>query len=214
MDGSGAESRVSRIRPGWAALLSAALFLGALLRAGPAPAQPDAARAPDPAQVPAPTADPARLEDGPVPAEPAPAPPRPADLTGRAPAAAPPPALGPGRPSPLPAGIEILADGLLRLRFAAGSEAPPRSTAPALAELGRRLSAMPEGRVTLLAQASGPADVSTARRLSLARALAVKEALVAGGLAPTRVDVRPLGRTEAAMDAVDVQPPGLRRPAP
>jgi hypothetical protein len=42
----------------------------------------------------------------------------------------------------------------------------------------------------------------------------VKEALVAGGLPATRIDIRPLGRTGDAMDAVDVQPPGLRRAAP
>jgi hypothetical protein len=68
--------------------------------------------------------------------------------------------------------------------------------------------------VVVLAQASGPAaDVSSARRVSLARGLAVKEALVAGGLPPTRIDIRPMGRTEEAADAVDVLPPGYA-PAP
>jgi outer membrane protein OmpA-like peptidoglycan-associated protein len=60
--------------------------------------------------------------------------------------------------------------------------------------------------------ASGPADdVSSARRLSLARAIAVREALVAGGLAATQVDVRALGRTEAALDIADILPPGTPR---
>ncbi|MBK1662559.1 hypothetical protein CKO45_30750, partial [Paracraurococcus ruber] len=110
--------------------------------------------------------------------------------------------------------LEALPGGAWRLRFPEGTEAPPRTAAPALAELGRRLAAAPEGRVVLLAQASGPEDVSTARRLSLARGLAVKDALVAGGLPPTRIDIRPMGRQEDRLDAVDVQPPGGGRPAP
>ena len=64
------------------------------------------------------------------------------------------------------------------------------------------------------AQASGPeADVSAARRLSLGRALAVKAALASGGLAPTRIDLRPLGRTPEAVDAADILPPAARRAA-
>ena len=41
----------------------------------------------------------------------------------------------------------------------------------------------------------------------------MKQALVAGGLPATRIDIRPMGRTEEAADVVDVQPPGYR-PAP
>jgi hypothetical protein len=40
----------------------------------------------------------------------------------------------------------------------------------------------------------------------------VREALVLGGLPETRVDVRPLGRTEARRDVVDILPPGVARP--
>jgi hypothetical protein len=145
-----------------------------------------------------------------LPADPAPAPPDPANLAARPGLAAPAPATPAGRPFTLPPGMEALPDGAWRLRFPAGREAPPRAADAALAELGRRLAAGPEGRVVLLAQSSGPADVSTARRVSLARGLAVKEALVAGGLAATRIDIRPMGRTEEAADAVDVQPPGTR----
>jgi outer membrane protein OmpA-like peptidoglycan-associated protein len=179
------------------ALLPGMLVLGALLLAGPA--QPAAARP----------------EGEPIPAEPAPAPPAPADLAAHPGAAQPQPPPIEARPFTLPPGMEALPQGIWRLRFAQGSETPPRAAEPALTELGRRLAAGPEGRVVLLAQASGPAaDVSTARRLSLARGLAVKEALVSGGLPATRIDVRPLGRTEEAADAVDVQPPGIRRAAP
>jgi hypothetical protein len=46
-----------------------------------------------------------------------------------------------------------------------------------------------------------------------ARALAVKAALAEGGLPPTRIDLRPQGRTEEAADAVDVLPPEAPRAA-
>ena len=55
-------------------------------------------------------------------------------------------------------------------------------------------------------------DVSAARRLSLTRAQAVKSALVAGGLTPTRIDLRPLGRLSGAQDTVDILPPGVASP--
>lgn len=172
-----------------------ALLAGALLAAmPPALAQP--------AGVP-PAAEP-------VPADPAPAPPAPADLAARPGAAQPVPAPPEMRPITLPPGLEARPEGAWRLSFPQGSEVPPRAADAALAELGRRLAKRPEGRVVLLAQASGPADVSAARRLSLARGLAVKEALMAGGLPATRIDIRPMGRTEEAADAVDVQPPGIR----
>jgi hypothetical protein len=35
----------------------------------------------------------------------------------------------------------------------------------------------------------------------------VKQALVAGGLPATRIDLRPLGRTEATADVAEVLPP-------
>ena len=54
--------------------------------------------------------------------------------------------------------------------------------------------------------------VVVSRRASLARAQAVKAALVAGGLDATRIDLRPFGRLPAAVDAVDVLPPGVVSP--
>ncbi|TDH62871.1 hypothetical protein E2C06_09260 [Dankookia rubra] len=174
-----------------------ALLAGAMLAMTPAAAQPVSAAEASPA--------------GTLPADPAPAPPAPADLAARPGLAQPAPAPPATRPFTLPPGMEALPDGAWRLRFPEGKDAAPRAADAALAELGRRLAAGPEGRVVLFAQASGPAaDVSTARRLSLARGLAVKEALVAGGLPATRIDIRPMGRTEEAADAVDVQPPGTR----
>src|SRR5947209_4734880 len=138
----GGESRVSRTMP-----VRTALLLGALLLAGPALAQQSAAAV--------------RPDSEPVPAEPAPAPPAPADLALR-PQAAQPQAAAESRPIALPPGLEALPQGAWRLRFAQGSEVPARTADAALAELGRRLAALPEGRVVLYAQASGPTtDVST-----------------------------------------------------
>ena len=146
-------------------------------------------------------------EDPPL-SDPAEAPPVPAQLpsVGR-PLAAP----AGEAPLALPPGMETLPEGRWRVRFAGDAPGLTAPAAAALATLGRRLAALPEGRVTVAAQASGPAaDVSIARRLSLARGLAVKQALAEGGLPPTRIDVRALGRTAEAADAADVLPPQAR----
>ncbi|WP_343896428.1 OmpA family protein, partial [Craurococcus roseus] len=107
------------------------------------------------------------------------------------------------------AAFEAMTEGRWRIRFAAGREELSEAAAVRVEELGRRLAeSAGAGRVTVEAQASGPeADVSAARRLSLGRALAVKSALANGGLAPTRIDLRPLGRTPEAVDAADILPP-------
>jgi hypothetical protein len=114
----------------------------------------------------------------------------------------------------LPPGMEERDQGVVRLHLAPGAAEPDAAARDALKQLGGSLAARPTGRVTVEAQASGPADdVSAARRLSLARALAVRQALVAGGIAETRVDVRALGRMPEALDVVDVLPPGAARTA-
>lgn len=123
----------------------------------------------------------------------------------------------PGRaeapPAP-PAGLLPLPGGGFRIVFGAGLAEVPPGLAPALAAIGRRLGERPAGtgRVVVEGQASGPAhDASAARRLSLARARAVRAALAAGGLEETRVDLRPLGRTPAGLDCADILPPGDAR---
>jgi outer membrane protein OmpA-like peptidoglycan-associated protein len=119
---------------------------------------------------------------------------------------------------PVPAGAQLVAarpQGGWRVVFGAGEAALSDAGRAAVERIGATLAARrpaSEGRVTVEGQASGPADdVSSARRLSLARAIAVREALVAGGLAATQVDVRALGRTEAALDIADILPPGTPR---
>jgi hypothetical protein len=122
----------------------------------------------------------------------------------------------PAPPLALPTGMSPLPNGAFRLAFRAGEQALPGGVAPALAEIGRRLAATPAGfgRIVVQAQASGPSnDPSTARRVSLARATAVRQALAAGGLDESRVDVRALGRTPAALDSADILPPSAVRPA-
>lgn len=121
----------------------------------------------------------------------------------------------PAPPLALPAGMSPLPNGAWRVVFRAGQTELPGGAAEALAEIGRRLAQRPagSGRVSVDGQASGPAnDASVARRLSLARAQAVRRALVAGGLDETRVDVRALGRTPAVLDVADVLPPEAQRP--
>ena len=111
-------------------------------------------------------------------------------------------------------GFAELPTGGWRLLFRRGDATLPPGAMSVLPEVGRILAERPAGtgRITVEGQASGPAnDASAARRLSLARAIAVREALVAGGLAETRVDVRPLGRTAAALDVADILPPEAPR---
>ena len=152
----------------------------------------------------------ARAQDTPaeVLPEPAPAPPAPPRLASEGAAMVPQqPAGGPA----LPPGMEALDGGGVRLVMA--GDGPDAAQLRALEALGRALAALPSGRIAVEAQVSGPAnDVSTARRASLARAQAVKAALVAGGLEPTRIDLRPLGRLAAGADRVDVLPPGVASP--
>ncbi|BDG71452.1 OmpA family protein [Roseomonas fluvialis] len=145
----------------------------------------------------------------PLPPEPPPAPPAPPRLATEGAALVPSaPAAGP----PLPPGMQAMPEGGVRIMLGTATLEPAQ--AAALAVLGRALAALPAGRITIEAQVSGPAnDASLARRASLARAQAVKAALVAGGLPATRIDLRPLGRLPAATDRVDVLPPGVASPS-
>jgi hypothetical protein len=113
-----------------------------------------------------------------------------------------------------PAGLVALPRGGWRVAFPPGGSTLPEGAAAALAELARRFARAEAGggRITVEALASGPEnDPSVTRRLSLARAQAVRAALAEAGLATTRVDLRPLGRTAAALDAADILPPEAPR---
>lgn len=153
---------------------------------------------------------PARAQDAADPQlpEPAQAPPAPPAL---APTGAPMvPQPGPA-PQGLPPGMTLLPDGAVRIALTA--DRIPPALNETLGQLGARFAALPAGRITVEAQVAGPAqDASMARRASLARAQAVKAALVAGGLDATRIDLRPLGRLPAAVEVVDILPPGVVSP--
>ncbi|MDP3416947.1 MAG: OmpA family protein [Falsiroseomonas sp.] len=111
------------------------------------------------------------------------------------------------------------AEGGWRLGFPAGQSTLDAAARDALAGIAPALAALPQGRITVEAQASGPSDdASLARRLSLARAGAVRDALVAAGLPATRIDIRALGRRDPPADIAEILPPGAPRaesgPAP
>ncbi len=152
--------------------------------------------------------------DSRFPPPPAAAPPDPPLLSAIPGAPEPVPPVPPARPFSLPPSITPLPRGGWRLTLSPAAEAPDEAARPALAEIGRRLAMETEGRVALVSQVSRGEDASAARRRSLDRAVAAKAALVAGGLAETRVDVFPMGRLPGGLDALDILPPGAARPAP
>jgi hypothetical protein len=111
----------------------------------------------------------------------------------------------------LPAGFTRLPIGGWRIMGPAGQGEPSSDAFLAIQTIGRYLAEQSTGRVTIIAQASGPADdPSIARRTTLARAITIKASLVRGGLPGTRIDIRPMGRTDEALDAIDIIAP----PAP
>lgn len=119
--------------------------------------------------------------------------------------------LPPLPPIRLAPGIAALPGGAWRITFTPTQETPDVPQREALERLGAALQGGSLGRITLNSEASAGEDVSTHRRLSLARARAVKDALVAGGLDETRVDIRALGRTANPRDMVDVLSPTAPR---
>jgi len=125
---------------------------------------------------------------------------------------APLPPLPPLPPVALATGVAVAGPGTWRVDFALDSGTPDAGQAAAIGRLGAALAAGSVGRVTLIALASAGDEISTHRRLALTRALGVKAALVAGGLPETRIDLRALGRTEAARDSVDILAPTAPRP--
>ena len=120
------------------------------------------------------------------------------------------PAGAPPAPPPIAAGAATAATATnagLRLTFATGqSDLSPGSAD----SIKRFVQAAPAGDATtfnVLAYATGaPDDPSVARRLSLARAIAVREALMADGVPSTRIYLRALGSQhgDGPADRVDL----------
>jgi outer membrane protein OmpA-like peptidoglycan-associated protein len=159
-------------------------------------ALPPVGAAPEPPQRGQPMARPA-----PSP-EPAPAP--------TAPAAVPPPVV---RPAPPPAALPAAGTATVaetRLLFRPGSAELPDGAPAALDQLAGLLTVADRQRLQLRAYASGSADAPVeARKLSLARALRVRDYLAGRGVDSVRVDLRPLGLgggTSGPEDRVDLVP--------
>ena len=105
-----------------------------------------------------------------------------------------------------------LENGGWRILLRPEATAMPPGFRRTVADIAQRLNTTTTGRITIIAQAPAPAlEPSFARRLSLERGLSVKAALVAGGLAATRIDIRPMGRLPEGADLVDILPPGAAR---
>lgn len=80
------------------------------------------------------------------------------------------------------------------IRFAPGATELQGDASSVLDGLAQKLKAAPADRIALVAYASGDADQAIeARRVSLARAVAVRAYLIQHGVASTQIDVRALG---------------------
>ncbi len=174
-----------------------------------------------PAPAPAPAATPAPAPTLPKPAPPAPltvpaAPPAVVALAPVAPptvAAAPPPppavsAQSPSKAQPNPAGLTVT--------FAPGMTELSPTSAAALKHLAEVTPETGETSFNVLAYAAAdPEDNSVARRLSLARGLAVRGALMAGGAPSARIYVRALGSEAGKLppDRAEVAVMGANAPA-
>jgi outer membrane protein OmpA-like peptidoglycan-associated protein len=105
----------------------------------------------------------------------------------------------------------------LRVTFASGQFDLSPESVSALKQL---TAATPSGEATsynVMAYAMGsPDDPSTARRVSLSRAMAVRSALIADGVASSRIYVRALGAQsgDGPADRVDVNVAGSNDPGP
>lgn len=95
---------------------------------------------------------------------------------------------------------------LLQVIFEAGAGALSDEARTALDGLAARLKADPPMRITVRAYTSTGTSISETRRLSLQRALAVREYLGRQGIAAVRIDLQPLGRSpdEGPRDRVDI----------
>ncbi|APH56897.1 putative secreted protein [Granulibacter bethesdensis] len=92
-----------------------------------------------------------------------------------------------------PGGLSTTGEGL-RVMFGSGRSDISPATNDALREATREVSKLSNESVTILAYAPGTADdPSTARRLSLSRALTIRSALIAAGMPSTKIFVRALG---------------------
>jgi outer membrane protein OmpA-like peptidoglycan-associated protein len=142
------------------------------------------------------------------------------DTASIAPITAPPPPPGSQPPAPPPVSDKATTEAAptttgLRLTFGAGETDLSPDSSDSIKQL---TSAGPLGDMTtfnVLAYAPGKADdPSTARRVSLSRAMAVRSALVADGVPSARIFVRALGEQfgDGPPDRVDISVMGANAP--
>lgn len=164
-----------------------------------------------------------------VPPQPAPhTPPRPTAPPAHGPAVAigPLPTLPPappGPPAPVappqePAGAPAVGQAAPQtavVSFAQGQSTLAAPATQALSALAHTAANSPNATVNVLAYApADPADPSAARRISLERALAIRTALMAGGVPSARIYLRALGSTGTTTpDHADVTVMGANLPA-
>lgn len=163
--------------------------------------------APTPPHVEAPSpphAPPAEASNGGAPTPLAAAPPAAAPAPTPAPAAAPPSGnAAAGAAATQPTQVATIGGALNTVKFAAGSVDLPPDSQAMLNTVAAKLMADDTLRVQLIAHASGSADQAMeARRISLARAVAVRAYLIDKGVRSLRMDVRALG------NRADDGPPG------
>jgi len=119
---------------------------------------------------------------------------------------------------------EAMPEDGLRIGFGADSADLNQGMIDALHGFAHHLLDNPRQRVSILSYAQGSTDdLSTPRRLSLARALNARAILINDGVAPTRIYPRPIGLppktgpdAAAPADRIDLTlagPPGLPPPA-
>ncbi len=147
----------------------------------------------------------------------------PPDTIALVPPPPPPAAAQPAAPPPPPPISDSAASAAtttgagLRVTFGAGQADLSPASAAAIKNVVQSAPAGDSASFNVLAYAAGtPEDPSTARRLSLARALAVRSALMADGIASSRIYVRALGATggDEAPDRVDLAVMGGNAAAP
>lgn len=137
----------------------------------------------------------------------------------------PPPAAAPGKPPP-PAPMPVSASatgaavpmaGGLSITFGPGQGELSQTSDQTLQSFVRSLPRSEAISYNVVAYAAGtPEDPSTARRVSLARALSVRGVLMGAGVPSSRIYVRALGATggNGPADRVDVTALGINVPPP
>ena len=148
---------------------------------------------------PLPQSEPTVAADTPVPA--------PLPVTTQAPVATGTEDTAPGAEIPQQAALPTAAEAVIPVAFAPGQAEPAQDIGSLVAGLTSRLDTNAAARVRLNAYAPGaPEEESQSRRLSLARALAIRGRLVDAGIASTRIEVRALGNkvSDGSADRVDV----------